>query len=735
MRIFLPLLLLALFLAVSCGEEKRPVTDTDGIAEADNDGIDTDDDTGEADLPETDGLPEKDGLPEIDSLPEKDDDGTDADPEGDDPTEGSDATDSGDTGPDVDQIWADADDDGDGIPNGVECAADPCQDTDGDMIPDNLDLDSDDDGIPDSVEAPSGLPLDDDKDGTPNFKDTDSDGDTVPDAIEAGADPTKPVDTDIDGTVDYRDIDSDGDNILDSVEVGVDPELPVDSDEDGTPDLLDTDSDDDGIGDLYEHQIDPDLDDFDGDGVPNYLDDDSDGDGIDDGDEKGTGTAPADTDEDGLSNFIDGDSDGDGLSDAKEHEIGSNPTLTDTDGDDVDDNTEFVLGLDPNDPLSTIPEGFFYLELPYEDPAKLRDLEFSTDIRTADIAILVDLSNSMSGEHTNLKTSINDIIIDQVSAAISDSNFGLVKFGPIDMNQTDSTAKAANVYLPAQTMTDNATLVQTAVGAIAVTPGTYEYITEALYQTASGAGTYQRICHATNGCGVAQGGYEILVDIDPAVCPDSHLGGACFRPGALPIVIMMTDEAFTTDFGNWLSVDKFGNPIADDTPRTVTEVVEAMNDINAKFIGLDSSAGQVAMPFYEEIATGTGSVDGLGADFNQQINSDGSGMSQNIVDAVIQLTQHIEIEVSTMRKHIDNLFGVNDTTQFILSVTPESFVDVQPGQKVTFEVTFRNTIYNNTSTESRLFIAQIEVWGAGTILDTRDCYIIVPGKDPSKPDS
>ncbi len=481
--------------------------------------------------------------------------------------------------------------------------------------------------------------------------------------------------------------------------------------------------------------MDPLLNDFDKDGIPNYLDDDSDDDGILDGEEKGPDAAPADTDSDGLPNFLDGDSDGDGLSDTKELEIGSDPTLVDTDGDTVDDNTEYVLGYDPTDPLSTIPADFFYLQLPYEDPAEVRNLEFSTDIRTADIAIMVDLSNSMSGEHANLKASINDIIITQVSAAISDAAFGLTKFGPIDMNQTLATDKAANVYLPAQNITDDAGAVQTAVNAIAVTPGTYEYITEALYQTASGAGTYQRICHATNGCGAAQGGYEIIVDIDTTVCPAGRFGGACFRPGALPIIIMMTDEAFTTDFGNWLSIDKYGATIADDEPRSIAQVVEAMNDINAKFIGLDSSVGQVAMPFYDQLAAGTGSVDGLGVDFNQQINSDGTGMSDTIVDAVIELTQHIEIDVSTLRKHIDNLYGIVDTTQFIESITPESFVDVQPGQKVTFEVTFRNMIYDNTSTEAHLFIAQIEVWGAGTKLDTRDCYIIVPGKDPSNPES
>lgn len=697
--IVLSLFFASVALVISCGEEKKPVTDTEVVADLD----DAEDDDGASDT-ET-GLPEKDTLPPKDDGPMPDEDTPDGD---------SDAT-------DVDQLWAEGDDDGDGIKNGVECPEQPCRDTDGDETPDYLDDDSDGDGLPDNTEAPGGVAVDTDKDGTPDYCEDDSDDDGILDGVEGTGD------ADGDGTKNYRDTDSDGDGIPDETECST--QSCVDSDSDDTADYLDTDSDGDGVLDIYET-----ADDFDGDDIPNYLDDDSDDDGITDGAEKGAGDEPADSDGDQLYDFADGDSDNDGLSDNMEHEIGSDPTKEDTDGDEVDDNTEYVLGYDPLDENSTIPEDFFYLKLPYDDPAKVRELIFSTDIRTADVAIMVDLSNSMSGEHAKLKTFINDIIITQIGAAISDSSFGLVKFGPINMNASTPTDKGANVYIPAQEVTNDAGLVEAAVNEIEVTPGTYEYITEALYQTATGAGTYQRICHPVNGCGTSQGGYEIIIDIPAAECPSGRFGGLCFRPGALPIIIMMTDEAFTTDFGTWYSFDKFGNPIADDEPRTLADVIAAMNAVNAKFIGLDSSSEQVAMPFYQTLAEATGSVDGMtGETFNQAINPDGTGMSNTIVDAVIQLTQHISIDVTTMRKHVDNIYGVADTTQFIESITPDEFTDVEPGEKVTFTVTFRNTIYDNQTTESHLFIAKIEVWGAGTLLDTRDCYIIVPGLDPSNP--
>jgi len=62
------------------------------------------------------------------------------------------------------------DEDGDGIPDSVECPAPPdCPDTDGDGIPDFQDTDSDNDGVPDAVEGT----VDGDGDGIPAYRDAD----------------------------------------------------------------------------------------------------------------------------------------------------------------------------------------------------------------------------------------------------------------------------------------------------------------------------------------------------------------------------------------------------------------------------------------------------------------------------------------------------------------------------------------------------------------------------------
>jgi hypothetical protein len=121
------------------------------------------------------------------------------------------------SGPDDDQ-------DGDGIPDNVEGAAD----VDGDNVPNFLDLDSDGDGIPDSVEQAT----DPDGDNIPNFLDLDSDGDGIPDSVEQA------TDLDGDNIPNFLDLDSDGDGIPDRDEAGPDPSNPLDSNGDGIPDYL-----------------------------------------------------------------------------------------------------------------------------------------------------------------------------------------------------------------------------------------------------------------------------------------------------------------------------------------------------------------------------------------------------------------------------------------------------------------------------------------------------------------
>jgi len=111
------------------------------------------------------------------------------------------------------------DQDGDGVPNGIECPDFPCVDSDGDGIVDCIDSDSDADTISDSTECPQQPCVDTDEDGVPDMLDRDSDNDGMRDKkeVEENTDPTK------------KDTDGDGSDDLAEVVYGSDPLDPEDT--------------------------------------------------------------------------------------------------------------------------------------------------------------------------------------------------------------------------------------------------------------------------------------------------------------------------------------------------------------------------------------------------------------------------------------------------------------------------------------------------------------------------
>ncbi len=402
--------------APDSGVRNYPILNTDGESPTGDDvpdflDIDSDGD-GEFDISEVDALAgfDTDDDGRIDDAVDGDGDGIMSVVDDDDATRGFPgvATDptvndaDGDGIPDAYDVDSEGpgagDSDEDGIPDDIECNGSwPCQDIDGDGIPDYmetpdadgdgipdfLDLDDDNDGIRDVDESPLGLDgsLDNDNDGIPNAIDVDDRGDGMAsdcddlDGNGACDAVSSDFDFDGDGIPNHFDLDADGDGIFDAdesgfgaadadrdgildcpagfgdnglcnnVETGVETgetNEPKDTDSDDAPDFLDLDSDGDTISDEDESG-DGDLGtppiDTDGDGTPDYNDLDTDGDGIPDDVEAGDtdlDTDPIDTDGDGTPDFRDTDSDDDGIDD--EDESGDDPSdPVDTDGDGTPD--------------------------------------------------------------------------------------------------------------------------------------------------------------------------------------------------------------------------------------------------------------------------------------------------------------------------------------------------------------------------------------------------------------
>jgi len=660
------------------------------------------------------------------------------------------------------------DDDGDCISNEMEGKSSDV-DTDGDGKPDYVDDDSDGDTIPDSVEAGrtncSLPPRDSDGDGVADFRSLDSDGNGISDSIEGTRD------SDGDTLPDFTDLDNDGDSVNDSIEIGPDPSQPVDSDHDTIPDYLDTDSDNDTIRDWHEQRGGADID-TDGDTIPNRLDDDSDGDGWSDSDEAGDSdpsTQPVDTDRDGIYDFIDLDSDADGLPDSLEREHGTSRTNSDTDGDGVTDLIEVGYGSNPLDPADNPrAHGDFVFVVPYNDPADPPDpplepqppkdtLVFSTNIRQADVFFAIDTTGSMGGEISNLATTLSSTIIPQISATISDVWFGVSGFDDYPVGGYGTAGD--RVFYLEQRCTASASEAQSAVNNLSVHNGLDlpESQTSALYAIATGLGL---------------DGYLSSQDS----CLPGEVGYPCFRNGSIPIIILITDAPFHNGPSG---ANPYDPAVLGFTPPAYDEARDALNDIHAKVIGVNSGSTPAAMHL-QTLAVDTGSVDRAGNPLVFQIPADGSGLGDQVVTAVSTLANQVPIDISTEPENDsanircvdsngkpvvccegpspctgDTSMPVNAVLEFIDRIVPNLvggvedpehagrfcvggltvdnpadphyFENVTPGTTVCFDIYVRRNTTVPGVREPQLFKAFIQVIGdMVTVLDIRDVFFLVP---------
>ncbi len=620
--------------------------------------------------------------------------------------------------------------DGDGISDEHEGRA-AMLDTDGDGTPDYLDDDSDDDGIPDSEEGgnPGGAPRDSDLDGTPDFQDSDSDDNGIPDSVEGSAD------LDGDGLGNHADNDNDGDRLNDFVEIGGDPSAPVDTDMDGTPDYNDLDSDGDFIPDGFEGELDTDMD-----GTPDRFDADSDDDGISDAEEAGDedlGTPPRDTDEDLVPDFRDPDSDADGLSDRAERMAGTNPYATDTDGDGTSDLVESAAGTDATNPSDNPgSRGDFVFVVPYEEaPMPPRDtLDFATDLQVADVYFLMDNTGSMSDSINSIRAEVRDNIIPGIRASIPDVFFGLGGFRDYPCCGYGSGAPD-EPFFHLQDLTGDAMAVQTATMGYAASGGGDgpESHGPALWALATGMG-------------LPGGGSTVTARTD---CPAGTLGYACFRPSAVPIVVLITDVAWHNGPGGSAAYDD--GMLGAHAP-TYDEVVTELTTRNVRVVGVSQFGG--GRPDLQSIARDTGAVDATGAPL--VTNFAGGTITTQIVSAIATLANTTTLDISL--QYIDDAGDSVDTQAAFLDHLeantagdpvrgcdprmavdtngdgfPDMFPSVRSGDRVCFDIVVRMNTTVEATAMPQLYRATLQVIGDGftPLGEPRDIFFLVPPVPPT----
>jgi hypothetical protein len=556
------------------------------------------------------------------------------------------------------------------------------------------------------------------------------------------------------------------------------------------------DTDGDGLSDADERASEG-LD-TDGDGTPDFRDTDSDGDGFSDRDESvrsytGYETAaraflcgaPADNCDappDALPNHRDPDADNDGLTDVEERMAGTNPCSDDSDRDGFADLAEVVARTDPRSAASQPPMSSLYVVLPYYAPAsrgprETREFTFETRIREADVFFLVDNSASMDRTIDNLRRSFSTVIVPGVRAAIPDVRMGVGSFDsmPDGVDGNAGTAALAGDYTLwiRQRLTADATAVQASFDTMRtiVADSSMRYFggdapecqTEALYQLLAGSGRRARagvdpadpaaVRSTVNALDPMGSGWAGQVDT-ARDCPGTRdaYGWGCFQQGRVPILVLASDS-------EWYDGPDPTSPTSIEGHRYATDLAPELLRRGALVVGIDVNESTMRGYTFSNsvrLAALTRTLNAMNSEVAFHPASAGGldRIAANVVQAITTLANETRQNITTAPEADATATGLpmgRTTADFIRSVTPvrampeapagyerrdaTTFFSVSPSTRVVFRAEFYNDFVEGGDA-ARVFQSTIVVRGrAGTVVDRRPVYIVVPARGGGLPPS
>jgi hypothetical protein len=233
------------------------------------------------------------------------------------------------------------------------------------------------------------------------------------------------------------------------------------------------------------------------------------------------------------------------------------------------------------DPVTSAKDFFFTVAYKTAPDPKDDILKFTTNIQQVDVAFVMDTTGSMSGEISNLRTSLSSTIIPALKAAIPSVGIAVVDHRDVPFAAPGAFLGlgygspgdwAAKVWAPITVQTDAAALktVQDAVGKYSAGGGSDgpESQVPAMYFTLTGKGFSWP----------ASSGYP--ASSLPDVTPKAGTKGAVnFRDGAVPVVVSITD------------INSHNGAVASDnysgfTAPNLTQLEDEFKKANAKFVGI-----------------------------------------------------------------------------------------------------------------------------------------------------
>jgi hypothetical protein len=392
-------------------------------------------------------------------------------------------------------------------------------------------------------------------------------------------------------------------------------------------------------------------------------------------------------------------------------------------------------GTDPLDAASNPrTEGNFYFVVPYyHEPLPPSDtLVFSTDLQMVDVFLLVDTTGSMGGSIANIRSRLRTYVIPGIADFIPDAWYGVGRFDdyPVDPYGDPRTDV---VFELLQRMTDDPAVAQAAVDRLAANGGMDgpESQVPALWATATGLGL---------------GSY-----LSPSsICASPETGYPCFRPDALPLVLLVTDAPFHNDADG---LDPYEG--IDPVPPTYDQALAELAAIHAKVIPF-STGGDYSRDDCTRIAVDSGAVDSAGEPVLIEAADDGTGLSMGIVEALWTVASNVPVTIRGRGR--DDPSDAVDATAFIERIEPNAtggvadprdpsmicvggleiadstgdghpdvFTRVVPGTTICLDIVPAMNVTVPPEHEVRIHTAYIDVMGDDvTLLDTREVYFVVP---------
>ncbi len=238
-----------------------------------------------------------------------------------------------------------------------------------------------------------------------------------------------------------------------------------------------------------------------------------------------------------------------------------------------------VVKLRKSEDPTTKSKDFFFEEPHLGTPSPTEDiLKFTTQINQVDVAIVQDTSGSMGGEIANLQASIKGTLIPELKKQIPSVGIGIAGHDDYPVGGYGSSGSCSGTYagdIPVyviQRITTDDTAAKSAVDKL-----------RRCFGNDGPESQLPALWHVLTGNALNWSGGSIPAHTPPA----GFTGGMNFRPGAVPVLVLITDAPWHNGVSS--ASTAYGSTVT--SPPTMPALVDAFNKAGAKFVGIHSQLG------------------------------------------------------------------------------------------------------------------------------------------------